>query len=600
MNLLVIYLDDDEFGAKQIIYQNLFSDQIFFYCWRVDQQELKKVLVEKQMQFVFLVHTKYIKEFWKKVDDSVKDIVNNQKIIFFSLHDPVLSEDTLKSLGFFDEPAKKLDVKVIDAARFACSHIASNNTKILLKKTVAVLIDSETFSINDFIEFVRISNFANTTLTFVTCALCLDRVYHLKAELKRLFRINSVVIKFSDSLNYLEIISNFTKVICCSVKSQIYSILRNIHHRFLFKTEDILKGNKSIEYSSNIIKFYHLSKVIESHRLANQIIVKPKFNPPQRVKLSNYEFNPSIFIEDDKIHCITRNETDSFDCGKSDIHIRYRVFDKGSILFNEPLSESHSHLHSQTHSFSKNFEIVSLKVDEQYFHYNNRKKRINLHIFEDVKIFQEKVDGNILAFANDYLHTIMGIQTRIAILYFDTQAKSLIFKKVLSSPFDRTEKNWLLIKVNGEYFIIYTIFPLKIFKLDISTFEYEPFADINNIPEFYEKFNFLNIPQRHICYNDILVSTCWGYEILTEKNPDDESEDPVIRCICKVKDKDVCYFYFPFFIYWNKDPSKIRIKVKNEKLFEGHFYFMNDFKKIGGKYIYCFGVKDSKYELLVR
>lgn len=593
MNLLVIYLDDDEFGANRIMYQNLFADQIFFFYWQVDQQELKKVFVEKQIRFVFLVHTKYIQEFWKRVDDSVKDIVKNKKIFIFSLHDPVLSEETLESLGFFDEPAKKLDVKVIDAARFVCNHVASNNTKILLKKTVAVLIDTEAFSVNDFIEFARISNFANSTLTFVTCASCLDRVYHLKGELKRLFRINSSVIKFSNNLNYLDIISNFSRVICCSVKSQIFSILRNVQHRFLYKTQDILKGNKSLTNARNIIKFYNLSKVIESYNLENQIIVKPINNSNHRVKLSNYEFNPTIFIEDEKIHCITRNETDSYNWQISEIHTRYRVFEKESVLAKKSLPES------QDESDNKPFEVVRFKVGEQEFQYAERKKKINQHIFEDIKFFQEKVEGNILAFANDYLHTSMCIQTRIAILYFDTQAKSFELKKVLPSPTNRTEKNWLLIKVNGEYYIVYTIFPLKIYKLDISTLEYKPFTNIDNIADFYEKFNFLNIPKKHKCYSDIFVSLCWGFETLTKENPDNESEDPVLRCICKVKNIDVCYFYFPFFIYWNKDPSKIRIEVKNEKLFEGNFYFMNDFKKIGEKYIYCFGVDDSNYQLLV-
>lgn len=278
----------------------------------------------------------------------------------------------------------------------------------------------------------------------------------------------------------------------------------------------------------------------------------------------NYEFNPTIFFEDNKKYILVRQETNIVNWNRS--------------VFSYVMVDEEQKQHP-----------MSFLINKKYYNSIHRDNKEGIYICEDIKIFHEKINGHIIGFCNVLLTIHPQYEFKVGIVKICVSSKVIELIKLLEVPnMSREEKNWYLVNMSNKYYVIYKLFPLTIYEFDTNDYTLKNMVVIPNLNLINEKYSYLlkNLSSQ---YTDIIISLVWGHK---------EISDNVITTYVKKKEKNLHYVYYPIHIYWSEDLKNVKFDISNqifnETFNEGTFSYLNDIKN---NYM-CYGISDQRYQIV--
>jgi hypothetical protein len=284
-----------------------------------------------------------------------------------------------------------------------------------------------------------------------------------------------------------------------------------------------------------------------------------------------YQFNPSIFSDNKDSFYLVREETNVQNWTLS--NISYKIFQK------MPDTEG---------SYSIN--QLKLLINGDSYESIERNNKLGIPLIEDIKLFGERVNGEIYGFCNILLKIEPSYLFSVGLVKVDPEQKIVELVKVFESPVKdvrkerASEKNWYLTKIKEQFFVVYKLFPLCIFRFDFETYQLTPYVSLNTMDLLETKYSCFskNLSKN---YRDITLSLVWGHF---------ENEGGVISTLVRKKEKNLYYKYYPIKIYWNDDPRKIYFRIQNKIYMEGEKLYVNDIKK---EY-HGIGLRDQRYQIM--
>jgi tetratricopeptide (TPR) repeat protein len=257
-------------------------------------------------------------------------------------------------------------------------------------------------------------------------------------------------------------------------KNIIQLLSKNEKNDFLFLHDDIY--NYKLDFEFSIIAYYLGIKNINDEiiqilnysnndNITNNLLSNMKFyrnilKPINTINFSSkitYDINEETTLFVSSSSCLIRNNFDNHDGYIMNIrYVNYNITENGTYLN----CDKHIITLNKYIKLTNNFKVI----EEKLFDLENNMKNKRYIGIEDVKIFNNIKDNNIL-FIGTSLHENgkLGLSNGI----YDTN-KNYLENKELSTSFSNKdcEKNWVYTYVNNEILIIYEWFPLKVCKLD--------------------------------------------------------------------------------------------------------------------------------------
>ena len=279
-------------------------------------------------------------------------------------------------------------------------------------------------------------------------------------------------------------------------------------------------------------------------------------------------FNPSFFECNNKFYYLLRNETDISNWEKSVMTYTLYECDK---YFN-----------------IRHWNFCDFIINKNRFKSINRKKLDkNYYAIEDIKIFNEPINNKIIGVCNILIKHDQPRIFRVGLVEINVDRNEIILLKIFNK-FDiniklkNSEKNWTLYKYDNEYFFIYTLFPLVIFKFNKDTLKITNHYSNNNL-HLIKNFNLsdVGVDYKHILFSPTpLVKLSHNMYVMYVKS----------------KNNDTYYKYYKwYFIIKN---NNIEIITNPEIMLEGKCLYLNDVKTIDNQLIGFLGKNDSSFEFI--
>jgi hypothetical protein len=533
--------------------QNLFKNQNFI-------NSLDKCIF-------IVVLSNYIKNY---LCSEFKKIGKNIKV--FVLKHPVVNENIIEfDINKFQNNNKKKIIQIGQQLRKMSSIylLKTNYEKIWLSGTknidnVLRILNNEINTYNISIDLSEVK--IHYTETFLEYDLLLSE--------------NIVFIELFDASannTVLECIIRNTPIIINKLPAVVEYLGENypLYFNNLYDVETLLSEDKikaAYEYLKNMDKSDLLiPNFVKS--LTTLILINSTNN---RHNNNIIKFNPSIFNFLDQNYLLIREETDTNNWIESILSYSLCKLDE-------------------------NLNIIERKSCS--FDINNKKYNIinRLSIFkdyyaiEDIKVFSNLINNNIIGIANilcketnyDINNKMWGNEKRIfrvGVVNININTKTIKLIKILdisNFELENEEKNWALFENNNNYYMIYSLFPLRIFKLDTNSWTLEPYYYSDNF-DLLSTLNFDNLSK---FYKKIFYSPT---------TPIKMSENEYIIIVKKKLENDV-YNYYKFKLIFKN--NEIKVIIDNNILFSGLKLYLNDVKKINNDIIACFGINDKNYKL---
>ena len=281
-------------------------------------------------------------------------------------------------------------------------------------------------------------------------------------------------------------------------------------------------------------------------------------------------YNPSVFQYNNNFYFLTRNETD---------------------INNWEISTMSYTLYNCDENLDINYgNFCEFIIDKNKFKKINRMHLTKFYFaIEDIKVFYEPINNKIIGTCNVLVKHTFPRMFRVGIVEIDVEKNQItllhLFTKFninINIKLKIAEKNWALYKYKHEYFLIYTLFPLIIFKMDPYTYKITKFYEDNNL-QLIKNYNFSDVSDeyKHLFFSPTpLVKISYNTYIIYVKTKNNE---------CNYK-----YYRWTLTIQNNS----VEINTNFDLKFQGNCYYLNDVKSINNQIVGCFGIHDNNYEFI--
>lgn len=278
-----------------------------------------------------------------------------------------------------------------------------------------------------------------------------------------------------------------------------------------------------------------------------------------------FKLNPTIFKINNEFYSLIRCESDVVKWNNSELSYNFCKLDEDFNVLTT--------------------ELCTFKINENIFKGINRKslKKDN-YCIEDIKILKYNLNNKIVGIANVLIQQKPYRIFRLGLIEFNVDTKTIELIKILEvDNMNNNEKNWLVLKHNNKFLIIYSLFPkCKIYELNITTFKMN----------IYKEFNTQEIINKY----DYLVKDLNKYYLnfyFTPSGIIKNNNDGTYILIVKVRKSNNNYCYYKLILNLTNDT----VDLIPELLFTGFKYYLNDILIQNNKIIGCFGVGDKVYEI---
>lgn len=273
------------------------------------------------------------------------------------------------------------------------------------------------------------------------------------------------------------------------------------------------------------------------------------------------KFNPTLCLANDgKIHELIRVETNVVNWMESLLSYEYHLLDSDfNVLERQPMK------------FNIN-ENTFTSIKRSMVSYNK-----NLWCIEDIKLFD--FNGKLYGTSNIYYQHHPRI-FKVGLVQVDLEKYEIKFVTFLSVPgMGLCEKNWCTYNYNNEHYVVYSMFPLKIYKLNTYTFELTKHHEIDTTP-LIKNIDFTNINNY---YKNIYYTVC-GHPIKVNENK--------FIILLKRRDADNYYSYYSCIMEINDETVTLNINLK-DILYTGLKLYASSIHQRNNNLLLCFGDNDK-------